>query len=235
MKKILVGLMILTMTLALAGCSNDKKEKPEIPPAQAEEDTKKEEPAAPEEENEAPEQTEEPAHDAAAAKELEASAPLYDGVIRAMYQPDISKDGVSYVPSDSQFFWLCTYFTANQIGTGTDGVTLTKDNLTLSIPADVMKSYAEGCFGDIQSLPEIPQEVTYIKKDGDNYLAAVSDTGDTDTAITKAYKNADGTYTAVIDFSTSEGLLSTYKISFKENPASDAMFKYFVTDAVLVK
>ncbi len=239
MKKWIITVLILAMTFSLAGCSNKKKET-SAPPAQTEETDNKEAETKPEdakqtEENTAEtEQQAEPQHDASVAKELESAAPLYESVIRAMYQPDISKDGVSYVESDNQFFWLSVYFTAIRMNEA-EGVTYDEKSQSLNIPEDMVAQLAEGCFGSKKSLPEIPQDITYIKKDGDHYLFSVSDTGDTGTSITKAYKNADGTCTAVIDYSTSEGLLGTYRVSFKENTDENPLFKYVVTNAVLVK
>ena len=238
MKKTLIALIILTMTLALAGCSKNKKEEP-VPEAPASsEEEKKDSEASPEKEEadeKEEEETSEPANDPQTAEALKDSEPLYGGVIRAMYQPDISKDGVSYVPSDRQFFWLCIYFTANQMADTPEGITFDEKAQTYRIPADLMQQYAAGCFGAEASLPEIPQEVTFVKKDGSDYLVTASDVGDTNTRITKAYKNSDGTCCAVIDFSTGEGTMGTYKITFRENTREGSMFKYQITDAVLVK
>jgi len=228
MKRLLVLLLAMTMSISLVGCSKDK-EKPLTPPEEnfeademEEEEKKQDEPAEPE-------------HDPAAAKELEGVSFAYNGVIRAMYQPDISKDGVSYVPSDSQFFWLAIYFTAVEAGAITEDIVFDEKACTYTIPASIIQEYAAANFGSKQSLPEIPQEISYIKADEENYVITVSDLGDTHTKITKAYKNNDSSYTAFIDFSTSEDLIASYKISFQENADTEALFKYQITDAVLVK
>lgn len=228
MKRLFALLLAMTMTISLTGCSKDK-EKPLTPPEENFE--------ADEMEEEEPdkEETAEPEHDPAVAQELEGVSFAYNGVIRAMYQPDISKDGVSYVPSDSQFFWLAIYFTAAEAGTITEDITFDEKTCTFTIPAAIVQEYAAANFGSTQSLPEIPQEITYIKADGENYMITVSDLGDTHTRITKAYKNNDDSYTAFVDFSTSEDLIASYKISFRENTEEDALFKYQITDAVLVK
>ena len=240
MKKALIALIIATMTLALAGCSKNKKEEivPEAPASSAEEEKNDEN--TPKEDiktdtGKETAETAEPANDPQLAEALKDAEPLYGGVIRAMYQPDISKDGVSYVPSDRQFFWLCVYFTANQMADTPEGITYEEKTKTYRIPADLIQQYANGCFGEESSLPEIPQEVTFIKKDGSNYLVTASDTGDTSAHITKAYANSDGTCCAVVDFSTGEGTMGTYKITFRESSREGSMFRYQITNAMLVK
>ena len=51
----------------------------------------------------------------------------------------------------------------------------------------------------------------------------------------KAYKNADGTFTGIIELGTSEGTLGTYKLTFKADDGENALCPYDVTDAALVK
>ena len=228
MKRLLVLLLAMTMSISLVGCSKNK-EKPLTPPEENFEADEMEEESQPKEE------MTEPEHDPEVAKELEAVSAAYSGVIHAMYQPDISKDGVSYVPSDSQFFWLSVYFTAVQAGEITDDVKIDAKAGTITVPAEIIQEYAAANFGSRQTLPEIPQEITYIKEDSGSYILKISDPGDTAARITKAYKNSDDTFTAFIDFATSEGLLGSYKIAFQETDAEEALFKYQITDAVLVK
>jgi len=229
MKKLLVMLLVLTMSFTLGGCKKKVEEVPTAPADEFEEDASQEEDAADTNTEEA-----DPVHDPAVAEELKAVAPLYEGVIRALYQPDIAKDGLSYVPSDSQFYWMCIYFTANQLGDTVEGVTV-DDSGSLIVPADIAAQYASGCFSSNQSLPEIPDEIAYVTKTEDNYVFASSDAGDTSMKLTKAYANADDTCTAIVEYSTSEGLLGTYEIIFEGNPTEGALFPYQVTDAKLVK
>ena len=64
-----------------------------------------------------------------------------------MYQPDISKDGVAYVPADAQFFWLTVCFAANNAGKDIEGVSYDENTGIYTIPADVVSTYAKACFG----------------------------------------------------------------------------------------
>lgn len=235
-KKIIAGCLLAALACSMIGCG---KKKETNAPAQVdetfqrdekdtEEDTKKDDTSA--------DTTQaEPDNDEAVVTELKKSAAAYEAVVYAMYQPDISKDGVAYVPSDAQFFWLTVCFAANNAGKDIEGVSYDENTGIYTIPADVVSTYAKACFGTDQSLPDIPTEVSYVKKDGDNYVITAGDMGDMSFEVKKAYKNADGTFTGIIELGTSEGTLGTYKLTFKADDGENALCPYDVTDAALVK
>ena len=235
-KRFLAGCLMAALALSLIGCGKKKNTDTQTETTdQSQEDTSEEEDTKESTDTAAADNQVEPAHDSAVAEELEKMSAVSDGVIYAMYQPDISKDGVSYVPSDAQFFWLCICFTANNMKDTVEGVTADETNCVYTVPADVISAYAKACFGSGQTIPDIPQEVSYAKKDGDNYQITMGDAGDMGFTLTKAYKNSDDTYTGIFELSTSEGLLGTYRLTYKADTDGDALFPYNITNAVLVK
>ena len=227
----LLSLLVLALAMTATTCSK-KSEETSAPAQSPEDDTfQPDEETTQDSTEETAEETPEaePAHDAAVASQLESMAAVYDGIARAMYQPDISKDGVAYVPSDSSFFWLAVYFTANNSNEASE-------EGTFELPAADVQAYAAACFGSSQSLPDIPQDVKYVSHNAedDTYTFQASDNGDMSASITKAYKNADGTYTATVELKTSEGVLATYEMTLKDNTAEGAPFQYSVTSSEVI-
>ncbi len=239
-KLCLLSLLVLTLAFSAAGCSRNSSEETSAPAQSPEDDTfepdeeqsgsgETSEQTDGEGQTENTESTAEPSHDAAVASDLSSVSAVYDGIARAMYQPDISKDGVAYVPSDSSFFWLAVYFTANNDNEASD-------DGTFQLPTADVQAYAAACFGSSQSLPDIPQDVQYVTYDSasDTYTFRSTDNGDMSSSVTKAYKNSNGTYTANVELKTSEGVLASYQMTFKDNTAESAKFPYSVTAAEVI-
>ena len=111
MKRLFALLLAMTMTISLTGCSKDK-EKPLTPPEENFEAD------GMEEEEPDKEETAEPEHDPAVAQELEGVSFAYNGVIRAMYQPDISKDGAMQGTNHNLYKTLSEKFSLQIIASG---------------------------------------------------------------------------------------------------------------------
>ena len=151
--------------------------------------------------------------------------PIFDALI-------LTQNTEDYASSDQDFFWIAMYLACVNDGTNRPDVGI-KDYSQAIVPTQVIEEYASALFADFKEIPPLPADsgISYVKAQ-DAYAMALSDRGDSETAIKDFMQLSDHQIAVSVEFGYMEDETdrTRYWFVIEANPREqfNAVFYYSV-------